>query len=79
MKNLDLPSAREEVIFIPYSAMRAAVPLQQEDLGRAAACSPGPAPTTVTNSAVLPFHTTPQATASSLVKRGQIILALTIS
>lgn len=27
MKNLDLPSAREEVIFIPYSAMRAAVPL----------------------------------------------------
>lgn len=37
------------------------------------------APITVANSAVLLFHTTPQATMSSLVKRGQIILALTIS
>ena len=57
----------------------AAVPLQQEDLGRATACSLGPAPMTVTNSAVLLFHTTPQATVSSLVKRRQIILTLTIS
>ena len=58
---------------------RAAVPLQQEDLGRATACSLGPAPITITNSAVLLFHTTPQATVSSLVKRRQIILTLTIS